>query len=201
MKNLIIYTITNKVNGKVYVGQSRQGIARRKAEHIHRFNLGERDHKLYQAMRKHGIENFVFEVVFYAQRPEELDGLEISFIEKFNSFHRGYNMTCGGDSVSDETRAKLSAVLKGRKITWAQKVVATRQRLGLYGPDRCKVRGSKSRLSKSYLIRHPDGSEHRVTGIRQFCRDNGLDHSTMFQVLAGKQYHHKGYTLIARFND
>jgi group I intron endonuclease len=201
VKNLVIYTITNKVNGKKYVGQSRRGFRPRKSEHLHRFNLGERDHKLYQAMREHGLENFVFEVVCCALKPEYLDELEIFFIEKFNSFRRGYNMTCGGDSISDETRAKISAAHKGRKITWAHKSVATRKLRGLYGPENCTVRGSKSRLSKSYLIRHPDGAEHRVTGIRQFCRDNGLDHSTLFQVLAGKQRHHKGYTLIARFND
>lgn len=117
MKNWLIYSITNTVNGKIYVGQTRQGLARRKAEHIHRFNLGERDHKLYRAMRKYGIDKFRFDIVCYAPKLEDLDELERQVIAEHNSFQRGYNMTCGGDSISDETRAKLSAIHMGRKIT------------------------------------------------------------------------------------
>jgi len=35
MREPIIYKITNLKNGKVYIGQTIQGIARRKAEHVH----------------------------------------------------------------------------------------------------------------------------------------------------------------------
>lgn len=202
MKNWLIYSITNTVNGKVYIGQTRQGMARRKGEHIHRFNLGERDHKLYRAMRKYGIDKFRFDVLCCALKPGYLDELEKHFITENNSFQRGYNMTCGGDSISDETRAKLSAIHMGRKITWYDKILVTRkQNRAINGPNNCPIRGAKSKMSKKYLVRNPDGIEQVVTGIRQFCRDNGLDHGTLFAVLAGKQRHHKGYTLIARFND
>jgi hypothetical protein len=202
VKNLIIYTITNKVNGKVYVGQSRQGLARRKGEHIHRFNLGERDHKLYRAIRKYGLKNFVFEVICCALKPEHLDALEIEFIEKFNSYRRGYNMTCGGDSVSDETRAKLSAIHKGRKITWYDKVVESRKRRRAEaGPFKRNIVGGKCSNSKSYLIRFPDSSERVVRGLRQFCRENGLSHNLLLATLNGAQRHHKNFTLLARFND
>lgn len=202
MKNLIIYTITNQVNGKRYVGQTTQGLRQRIAEHICRFNLGERDHKLYQAMRKYGLSNFVFEELCCVLKPEYLDALEIEFIAKFNSFRRGYNMTCGGDGVSDETKAKISAAHKGRKITWYNKVIESkRRRRATVGPFKRAIVGGLCSNSKSYRIRKPDGTEIIVKGIRQFCRDNSLDHATMFAVLAGKQRHHKGYQLIARFND
>jgi hypothetical protein len=200
--DLVIYSITNLVNGKQYVGQTSQGLKHRKAEHICRFNLGERNHKLYLAMRKYGLSNFKFEELCCVLKPKYLDAVEIEFIEKFNSFRRGYNMTCGGDSVSDETKAKIKAALTGRKITWYDKVVASRkERRAKYGPLKRTVVGGLCSNSKSYLIRTPDGAEIRVKGIRQFCRDNSLDHSTLFAVLAGKQRHHKGYSLIARFND
>lgn len=202
MKNLIIYAITNSVNGKMYVGQSRQGLARRKTEHIHRFNLGERDHKLYQAMRKHGIKNFTFEVLCNALMAEYLDDLERLFIERFNTFRKGYNMTCGGDSVSDQTRAKLSARLKGRDAPWARNgtIIEIRRRNGtLYGVS--GKRGADNKRSGSYLVRCPDGQQQRIKGLRQFCRDRGLCHSLMLSVLKGQQTHHKGYALLARFND
>lgn len=199
MKKLIIYAIVNCVNGKRYVGQSRQGLARRKTEHVHRFNLGERDHKLYRAMRKHGLANFSFEILCHATKPEYLDGLEAHFVERFNSFNRGYNMTCGGDGVSDETRAKLSKALTGRKVPWIWKSAETRRRNGLPGTP--QPQGAAHWRATSYLVRLPDGSEQRIKGLRQFCRDRGLSHNLMLAVLSGTQRHHKGYSLLARFND
>lgn len=202
MTNLVIYSITNAVNGKRYVGQTRQGLPRRKGEHIYRFNLGERDHKLYQAMRKHGIENFKFEVLAHCLKPEHLDAEEMAWIAKFNCFERGYNMTCGGDSVSDETRAKLSKAFKGRKITWYDKIIASRNA----NPNRKLPRdfvakGGANVNSKSYLVRHPDGREERVSGLNQFCKEHGLTKKCLLDILIGKQKHHKGYVLLERFND
>lgn len=201
MKKLVIYSITNTVNAKRYIGQSRQGLARRKGEHIYRFNLGERDHKLYQAMRKYGLENFRFEIVCHALKAEYLDELEVLFIEHYNSFHRGYNMTCGGDSVSDQTRAKLSAVFKGRKLPWAHKIIEARRRNGTLYDVSGPRKGSEHWKAASYLVRFPDGTEKSIKGLRQFCREHALDHALMLAVLKGLQRHHKGYALLARFND
>ncbi len=202
MKNLIIYRIRNIVNGKVYIGQTRQGLARRRGEHMHRFNLGERDHKLYQAMRKHGVENFKFDILCCCLKPEYLDEVERHFIVEYNSFERGYNMTCGGDSVSNETRKKLSAALKGRTIHWAHKLWDTRRG----NPDAKKpkdyvAKGASHTMAKSYLVRLPDGREIKIKGMNQFCKENGLSFCLMLAVLDGKQSHHKGYSLLARFND
>jgi group I intron endonuclease len=200
VKNLVIYAIVNTVNGKRYVGQSRQGLARRKSEHVHRFNLGERDHKLYQAMRKHGLESFQFEVLCHARRPEYLDGLERHFIERFNCFQRGYNMTCGGDGVADETRAKLRAIFKGRKLPWAWKIVEARRRNGTFGGQYGR-KGADSNLAKTYLVQMPDGSQQTVKGINQFCKEHGLSKTAMLHILSGRQRTHRGYSLLARFND
>jgi group I intron endonuclease len=202
MKNLIIYSITNNVNGKVYVGQSRQGLARRKGEHMHRFNRGERDHKLYLAMRKHGVENFRFDVLCHCLKPEYLDEMEACYIAQFNSFNRGYNMTCGGDSISDETREKISAAHKGRKITWYDKIVASRKA----NPNRklakdFVAKGAANVNAKSYLVRHPDGQEERISGLNQFCKQHGLTKKCLLDILVGKQHHHKGFSLLERFND
>lgn len=55
-----IYKITNTVNNKKYIGQS-INIIDRWREHRQRANNG--TEYLYQAIRKYGIQNFVFEVV------------------------------------------------------------------------------------------------------------------------------------------
>lgn len=202
MKEPIIYKITNQINGKVYIGQTIQGLARRKGEHIHRFNLNERDHKLYLAMRKHGIDNFKFETLCCALNEHHLDDLEKHFITEYNSFNRGYNMSCGGDSVSQETRDKLSRSLTGRKITWYDKIVESRKR----NPNRKQAKdfvakGADNVNSKTFLIVYPNGKEEYIKGMRQFCIKNGLSHCLMWAVLKGLQNHHKGFKVKARFND
>ena len=200
MLNCIIYRITNKINGKVYIGQTRRSLGRRKSEHIHRFNLGERDHKLYLAMRKYGVENFEFDTVCCALSADYLDELEVSIIADHNSFNRGYNMTCGGDSISEETRKKLSLALTGRKAPWVYKSWITRRRNGTENPT-VQPKGAKHPLAKRYLVRHPNGRHETIAGLKAFCRGHALTFKAMYDVLAGKQNHHKGYALLARFND
>jgi hypothetical protein len=197
-----IYKITNNINNKAYIGLTTQGLSRRWTEHVYRFKLGERDHKLYQAMRKHGIRNFKKEIICCAVDKDFLPNLEIEFIEKFDSFNNGYNMTCGGDVVSDETRRKLSKIFKGRKITWYDKILKSRRA----NPERKDPkdfvpRGSKNVNSKSYRVIFPDGKNMVFRGLRQFCRQHNLSHNLLLSTLKGTQTHHKGYVLIARFND
>jgi group I intron endonuclease len=161
----LVYLITNIVTGKFYVGQTRQNLPRRKGEHVYRSNLGERDHKLYRSMRKHGLENFTFEVLYECQPGDDLDTMERFFIASANSYNRGYNMTCGGDGVSAETRAKLSAKFKGRKVTWLDKVWASR-RLNPNAKHSAAhvLSGAANSRAKEYLVRLPDGTEQKSRG-------------------------------------
>jgi len=197
----LVYVITNELNGKRYVGQTRQGLARRRGEHMYRFTTNERDHKLYQAMRKHGVENFSFNALCSVLTPDHLDDLERHFVAEFNSFNRGYNMTCGGDSVSDETRAKLSAIMKGRKITWYDKILASRRLNPGRHPRDFVARGAANSNAKAYRVRFPDGRVEEFRGLRAFCKQNGLTHFLMLDTLKGVQRHHKGFALLARLND
>lgn len=88
-----IYKITNKVNGKVYIGQSKN-LENRKLEHF--YNMKQRNQALYTAMRKYGIENFEFTVLQECD-VELLDCLEVYYIGLYNSYlGGGYNMTTGG---------------------------------------------------------------------------------------------------------
>jgi len=194
-----VYKITNQTNGKCYIGLTTQGTNRRWSEHKHRFNLGERDHKLYQAMRKYGIENFKCKTIHETENADELSGLEIDYIKKFDSFNNGYNMTCGGDVVSDETKEKLSKIFKGRKITWAHKTVATRRKNGTITGG-IIWKGEHPQLSE-YQVKHPDGTIETIKGLRKFCREHNLSHNLMLATIKGLQHHHKGYVLLARLND
>lgn len=202
MQNLCIYKIENKINGKVYIGQTIRGLNHRKNQHIQRFKSCERDHKLYLAFNKYGMNNFVFEVIFCTFDKSYLNDLEIHFIKEYNSYNRGYNMTMGGDTVSVETREKLSKIFKGRKVTWMDKVLESRRNNpNKRDPKDFVPKGSDSNLSKTYEILLPNGTIEIVKGLRAFCKTKSIDHSTLLGTISGKQTHHKGYRIISKFND
>jgi predicted GIY-YIG superfamily endonuclease len=104
----IVYTITNKNTGKVYVGISIQTLHRRKCEHLYRANRGVIGSKICSSIQKHGPLSFIFETIDTAHTIEELKRLEIHYVSLFDSFKNGYNMTLGGDYVPKETRLNVS---------------------------------------------------------------------------------------------
>lgn len=92
-----IYKITNKINGKCYIGQSRN-IDRRWKQH--KKASKKEDSVLYRAMRKYGVSNFEFEVLEECTK-EDLNDRETFYISYYHSFgHEGYNRTPGGNSNS-----------------------------------------------------------------------------------------------------
>jgi len=189
MRKTVLYRITNTATGKCYIGQTKQGLKQRKAEHLCRLNLGERDHKLYQSMRKHGVEKFKFEVICSALDEKYLDELEVLLIEQHNSFNRGYNSTVGGNSVSEETRQKIRSKLLGRTVTWAHKAQETR-----------KNSGKKYGCCFEALL--PTGERVTGQGVRKFCDENKLDLSNFYRTMRGEKLKGcKGFILVRTFND
>ena len=92
-----IYCITNRVNGKKYIGKTIEPITKRFSEHCSEAQSGRfRNRPLYNAMRKYGIENFSIERLVECSE-EELESYEILYIGRYNTYHNGYNATRGGD--------------------------------------------------------------------------------------------------------
>jgi hypothetical protein len=198
-----VYMIYNEINDKAYIGVTTQDNPRHRLyEHISRYRRGDRDHKLYQAMRKHGAEAFSVTLLCSVFRKEDLSLFEVAFIDYYDTFENGYNMTRGGDTVSAETKAKISKALTGRKITWYDKIVASRWgNPNARSPKEYVPTGAKSALSVAYAVRFPDGRTETFRGLRAFCRVHKLSHNLLLTTLSGKQTHHKGFVLLDRFND
>lgn len=96
-----IYKITNKINNKCYIGQTRRNdISLRWNEHKRKSKYKD-NMVIYKAFRKYGIENFIFEVLEKCSK-EKLNEREIFWINKFNSNDKnyGYNSTIGGNNNS-----------------------------------------------------------------------------------------------------
>lgn len=96
---MYVYQITNTVNGKLYIGIT-QNIERRWKEHRKVLLESNKEYNkvLYRAIRKYGIENFKFEVLFDNLDISEAESTEIMLIKELNtlSHNNGYNVTTGG---------------------------------------------------------------------------------------------------------
>lgn len=108
-----VYVVENKLNGKLYVGQTvQQDPSRRWGSH-RGAKSGAGRAALKAAIQKYGEGNFSFSVIDAASSPEELDGKEIYWIHHLNSLAPGgYNLTDGGCSnhrFSDEARSRMKA--------------------------------------------------------------------------------------------
>lgn len=112
----IIYLLTNKVNGKQYVGQTTYSLHKRWVSgHCSEARKGEKT-IICAAIRKHGPESFKVEQIAVAYSLDELNSLEIHYIRLHGTLRPlGYNLDEGGNRrlTHPESRQKLSVAMKG----------------------------------------------------------------------------------------
>lgn len=110
---MIIYKITNKQDGKIYIGQTVATLTKRWGEHKRCTDSA----YIHNALRAYGIEAFTCEQIDTATTVEELNIKEQTYIKAFNSLApNGYNLKPGGDNHQHhpETRARMSISAKVR---------------------------------------------------------------------------------------
>lgn len=117
-----IYIITNKINDKVYIGQTRQeNPEKRWKQHINDFKRATKNTKLVQSVKRIGIDNFSFEVIDERRYEEvfQLDLVEWEYIKQYDSYNNGYNSDEGNNinksaemKILGNSINKLIAVLK-----------------------------------------------------------------------------------------
>ena len=94
--NGFIYKITNKLNNKVYIGQTIQKPIERFYQHCakkcDKYILNMVIHK---AIFKYGKDNFTFEIIEEVPK-QQLNEREEYWIKYYNSYTDGYNSTKGG---------------------------------------------------------------------------------------------------------
>jgi len=177
-----IYKITCTVTGKFYIG-SATDLCHRCAQHLYALrNNQHHNPKLQAAWNKYGPDAFLFEVLEVVL-PIFLLEREQYWFDRLKPFgKKGFNInreadrplntpeTCErirlaklGHTVSDETRALISASKMGHQPDPA-----------IYDARR-----------KALIVTAPDGTEYTVLGIGKFCKEHGLDTSSLMRVAKG----------------
>ena len=98
-----------------YIGQTIKEEKRFK-QHINDA-INKKDNNIFhRALRKYGLENFVYCVLEENVLRENLNMREMDWIEYYDSFYCGYNMTAGGNQTifSEEFKRKMSESRKGQ---------------------------------------------------------------------------------------
>lgn len=117
-----IYKITNKINGKLYIGFTSKSIKTRFNNHVaHMKNNNKKNCYLQNSLEKHGIQNFKIEPIYQScDQQHTLKIMEPYFIKEYNTFlGEGYNETSGGEGIlnyshSEESKRKMSESSKGK---------------------------------------------------------------------------------------
>lgn len=89
-----IYRIYNDINEKSYIGLTTNTVETRWKKHL--ANSSFVQYHLYDAMRLYGVEHFFIETLEKTNN-ELLSERERYWIEQYDSYHNGYNETCGGE--------------------------------------------------------------------------------------------------------
>lgn len=101
-KKYYIYKHINKINGKIYIGQTNQDPERRWRPD----GSGYKDSpKFWQAILKYGWNNFDHEIIEIVDNSDLANKQEIYWIAYYDTYdndEKGYNMTPGGDNYMTE---------------------------------------------------------------------------------------------------
>jgi group I intron endonuclease len=106
----IIYCYTNTITGKKYIGQTIHP-EQRKRSHLHEAMVRDSDYYFHRSIRKHGWENFEYEVLEEVDR-EILNERENHYINQFNTlWPYGYNQ-CLANSLDEKSIQRMSETKK-----------------------------------------------------------------------------------------
>ena len=166
-----IYKYENKINHKVYIGQTTDLVNRKSS---HRYKSTFEKNKFYNAVRKYGWDNFDFDIIAQVEESsldkitEILDSLEVQFIEQYDSFYNGYNSTTGGHcyrgkAVSEDFREFC------RNRQYSEE---TRQKMGIAAKNRIVSDETRKKLHENAVKRNfaayrETTTEKRNAGIRK----------------------------------
>lgn len=175
---MIIYLARNRINGKVYVGQTVVSLAERMGDHRRKALVHRSRSHFHSAIRKYGFDAFEWTILERSLMREALNSSERAWIKKYHSTdpRRGYNNTTGGDACefTEEAKKRIGDAGKGRKLR-PEHIEALRRRFsgegnpfyGKHHSDDARAKNRAAHVGKKLRPEHIAKCIHRG-------EDNGL---------------------------
>ena len=184
------YIATNKLNKKVYIGQSLD-CPKRRGEHENFDGSAKLFHK---AIKKNGVENFDWE--FIPVKEEDLDEMEISLIAEYKSNvcrygpDYGYNMTDGGGGnrgykFSEESKERMRQAQLGKTLSEEHKKKISEACKGGKGYLCSDESKEKMRLAKLGTV-HSDETKKKMSESAKGRKNSDEHNKNISLAHAGK---------------
>ena len=148
-----IYKFTNKINGKIYIGQS-TNIEDRYNRHFRADNTRNKPY-FHRALEKYGKDNFNFEIIELCEK-EKLSEREKYWIKFYHSNDRniGYNSTNGGEGAKSKSVKQYDS--KGNLIKIFTSITNASIATGLPASNICRCVKGKSKSCGGYQWRYSE---------------------------------------------
>ena len=171
MNNYTIYMHKNKINGKIYIGQTSQEPKKRWDNGRGYIDCS----RFYNAILKYGWNNFEHIILYQNLSQKQANILEEQLIKQYNTQNDkyGYNIKAGGNNKhhTEETKRKIgkanSKALKGNKWSQHQHEIMSKMFMGKGNPfygkhhtEETKRKISESRKGKCIGEEHPMYGKH-----------------------------------------
>lgn len=159
----IVYVVTCTVNGKQYVGQTTQTLAKRWRGHT----ASSKCHHsaLWNAIQKYGAASFTLATVDSGTDKGDLDAKETEWVSKLGTMApAGYNLTSGGGSrgkYTPEARERNRQAQLGKKLSDATKEKIRQFFLGK--PQDMEFAARRAEAMRATYANLPDESRERIS--------------------------------------
>ena len=182
-KTFCVYMHTNKINGKKYVGITKEKPERRWGKNGCRYRTG----VFAKAIAKYGWDNFEHKILFENLSQIEAQQKEIDLIKEFRSFANeyGYNSTKGGERYfgfvfSDQTKEKMSVSAKNRNCDHSRS-----EEYKKWLSKHCKDTGRT--VSSRPKVKVIDQNGNIYDSVLEASKALGVNYATLWNQLKGRR--------------
>lgn len=152
-----VYSITNKINNKRYVGVTKDFNTRQRRHLWELRNNRHSNRKLQQDYNVFGASAFEIEILEVLKDASKEEGFkkELHYIEKYDSCENGYNMSYGADGsalakITDGTREKHRREMLGNTYWLGRKhTEETKKKIGAVHKGKTVKLSTRKKLSES----------------------------------------------------